>query len=100
MRDKPCNTPMLLNLQLTKDGELFEDPERYRRLVGKLNYLIVTHPDIADSSSVVSKFMSFPTVNHWAALEQILCYLKGAPRLGILYGNHGHSHIECYSNTD
>ena len=40
------------------------------------------------------------TVNHWAALEQILSYLKGAPGLNILYGNHGHSHIECYSNAD
>ncbi|XP_019168531.1 PREDICTED: uncharacterized protein LOC109164452 [Ipomoea nil] len=44
---KPCNTPMIPNLQLTKEGELFEDPERYRRLVGKLNYLTVTRPDIA-----------------------------------------------------
>ena len=48
---KPCSTPMLPNLQLTKDGELFEDPERYRRLVGKLNYLTVTRPDIAYSVS-------------------------------------------------
>ena len=38
---KPCSTPMLPNLQLTKDGELFEDAGRYRRLVEKLNYLIV-----------------------------------------------------------
>ena len=41
---KPCNTPMASNVQLTKEGELFEDPKRYRRLVGKLNYLIVTRP--------------------------------------------------------
>jgi len=66
---KPCSVPMISNLQLIKDGELFEDPEKYRRLVGKLNYLIVTHPDIAYSNSVVSQFMSSPTVHHWAALE-------------------------------
>ena len=30
-----------------------------------LNYLIVTHPDIAYSISVMSRYMSSPTVNHW-----------------------------------
>ncbi|EOX99943.1 Cysteine-rich RLK (RECEPTOR-like protein kinase) 8 [Theobroma cacao] len=52
---KPYNAPMTPNLQLTKeDGELFEDPEKYRRLVGKLNYLTVTRPDIAYFVSVVN----------------------------------------------
>ena len=46
---KPCSTPMAPNVQLTKEGELFEDPERYKRLVEKLNYLIVTRSDIAYS---------------------------------------------------
>ena len=97
---KPCIAPMLPNHNFTKDGELFAHPERYRRLVGKLNYLLVTQPDIAYSVSVVSQFMSSPTVHHWAALEQILCYLKGAPGRGILYRNHGHTHIECFSDAD
>ena len=47
---KPCNAPMTPNLQLTAgDGELFEDPKMYRRLVSKLNYLTMTHPNIAYS---------------------------------------------------
>lgn len=91
---------MTPNMQLTGDGELMEDPVKYRRLVRKLNYLTVTCPDIAYSVSVVSQFMSSPTVHHWAELEQILCYLKGAPGRGILYANHGHTHIECFSNTN
>ena len=49
---KPCSTPMAPNVQLTNEGELFEDPERYRRLIEKLNYLTVTHLDIAYSVSV------------------------------------------------
>ena len=44
--------------------------------------------------------MSAPTVNPWAAVEQILCYLKGAPGRGILYNNHGHNRIECFSDAD
>ena len=76
---KPCQSPMTQNLYLIRKGELFEDLERYRRLVGKLNYLTVTRSDIAYSLSVVSQYMASPTVDHWAAVEQILCYLKGAP---------------------
>ena len=44
--------------------------------------------------------MSSPTVSHWAAIEHILCYLKKAFGLGILYKKHGHTKIECFSDTD
>ena len=91
---------MAPNVQLTKEGELFEDLERYRKLVGKLNYLTVTRPNIAYSVSVLSQYMSSPTVNHWAGVEHILCYLKEAPRRGILYKKHGHARIECFSDAD
>ena len=51
---KPCSSPMVPGIHLTREGRTFEDPERYRRLVRKLNYLAVTHSDIAHSVSVVS----------------------------------------------
>ena len=31
---KPCHSPIAQSLHLTIKGELFEDPERYRRVVG------------------------------------------------------------------
>ena len=62
---KPCSSPMVPGLYLTREGETFEDPKRYRRIVGKLNYLTVTRPDITHSVSVVSQFMFVPTVDHW-----------------------------------
>ena len=61
---KPCSAPMAPGVHLTKEDETFEDPERYRRLVGKLNYLTVTRPDIAHLASIVSQYMSAPIVNH------------------------------------
>ena len=41
---KPCQSPMAQS-HFTREGELFKDSERYRRLVGKLNYLTVTRLD-------------------------------------------------------
>ena len=73
---KPCSSPMAPDVHLTREGELFEDTERYKRLVGKLNYLTVTCPDIAYLVSVVSQYMSSLTVDNWAVVEYILCYLK------------------------
>ena len=73
---KPCGSSMVLGVHLTREGETFEVPERYRRLVGKLNYLIITCPDIAHSVNVVGQYMPFSTVDHWVVVERILCYLK------------------------
>ena len=61
---KPCHSPMAQSLHLTREGELFEDPEIYKRLVGKLNYLTVIGPDIAYYVRVVNRYMSSPTVDH------------------------------------
>ena len=33
---KPCSSTMVPSVQLTKEGETFEDPEGYKRLVGRL----------------------------------------------------------------
>ena len=44
--------------------------------------------------------MSAPTINHWVAVEQIPCYLKGTPGRDILYSNHGHNRIECFTNAN
>ncbi|KAJ9568575.1 LOW QUALITY PROTEIN: hypothetical protein OSB04_004541 [Centaurea solstitialis] len=98
---KPCEAPMIPNMKLNvKDGDLLEDPEKYRRIVGKLNYLTITRPDIAFPVGVVSQFMSSPRTPHWEAVRHILKYLKGAPGLGILYQNHNHHVIEGFTDAD
>ena len=91
---KPRSTPMTPSEQITKERDPFEDPERYRRLVGKLNYLTVTRPDISYSACILSQYMSSPTVNHWVTVDNILCNLKETPGRGILYKTHGHNKIE------
>lgn len=49
------------NVKFSKDDcLLFDNPGRYRRLVGKLIYLTVTRPDITLAVGVVSQFMQNP----------------------------------------
>ena len=96
---KPCQSPMAQSIHLTREDELLEDPERYRRLVGKLNYLTVTCLDITYFVSVVSQYMYSTTVDHCVAVEQILCYLKGAPGHGILYSNYVHNRLEYFMDA-
>ena len=50
-----ADIPMDPNVKLVPGkGELLRDPGRYRRLVGKLNYLTITRPDISFLLSIVS----------------------------------------------
>ncbi|XP_015168103.1 uncharacterized mitochondrial protein AtMg00240-like [Solanum tuberosum] len=79
---------------------MVSNPERYRRLVGKLNYLTVTRPDISFPVSVVSQFMTSPCDSHWEAVVRILRYIKSAPGKGLLFEDQGHEHIIGYTDAD
>jgi hypothetical protein len=61
---------------LPNQGEPYSDPERYRRLVGKLIYLTITRLDISFAVGVVSQFMQSPHKDHWDAVIRILKYIK------------------------
>ena len=62
---KPVNTPMDPNVKLVPgQGEPLRDLGRFRRLVGRLNYLTITRPDISFPMSVVSQFLRSPCDSH------------------------------------
>nr|GEU58021.1 uncharacterized mitochondrial protein AtMg00810-like [Tanacetum cinerariifolium] len=101
IKAKPCDEPMIPKLKLrSKDGRLLHNPEKYRRVVGKLNYLTITRPDIAFPVNVASQFLTAPRTSHWDVVTQILGYLKGITGLGILYANHGHHIAEGFTYAD
>ncbi|XP_075075263.1 uncharacterized protein LOC142162667 [Nicotiana tabacum] len=98
---KPVDSPMDPNTKLVPgQGKPLKDPGRYRRLVGKLNYLTITRPDISFAVSVVSQFLQSPCDSHWDAAIRILRYVKGSPGQGLLYENKGHADIVGYSDAD
>ena len=58
---KPVDSPIDANSILMLDQEeLLSDSSHYRRLVGKFNNLIMTHPDILFAMSVVSQLLAAP----------------------------------------
>ena len=98
---KPVNTPMNPNVKLIPgQRELLRDPGRYRRLVGKPNYLNITRPDISFLVSGVSQFLQSPCDSHWDVVVRSLRYVKGTPGQGVLYENKGHTQVVGYSDAD
>ena len=62
---KRVDTPMDPNVKLVPgQGELLRNPRRYRRLIGKVNYLTITQPDISLTVSIVSQLLQSPCDSH------------------------------------
>nr|KYP54947.1 hypothetical protein KK1_001148 [Cajanus cajan] len=81
------------NQKLMMDqGGIFPNLDRYKRLVGKLIYFIITSLDISFAVRVVSQFMQNPYIDHWNAMIRILKYIKRrAPGQGLLYEEKGNT---------
>jgi len=98
---RPVDSPMDPNQKLMADqGEPYSDPERYRKLVGKLTYLTITRPNISFVVGVVSQFMQAPLVDHWKAVISILGYIKKALGQGLLYEDKGNTQISRHCDVD
>ena len=98
---KPVDTPMDPNVKLVPgQGESLGDLGRYRRLVGKLNYLTITQANISFPVSVVSQFLQSPCDSHWDTVICILRYIKSTPGQGVLYDNRGHTQVVGKTDAD
>ena len=82
------------------DGSKEVNSTMYRRMVGSLNYLTTTRPDIAYSVSVLSQFMAKPQERHWNAARVVCRYLKGTLDYGIKYTDASIVELTGYSNSN
>jgi histone deacetylase 1/2 len=55
----------------------FSNPTRFHQIMGALQYLTFTHPDIRFTVNRVFQFMHARTDSHWTVIKRILRYLKG-----------------------
>ncbi|MCH80898.1 retrovirus-related Pol polyprotein from transposon TNT 1-94, partial [Trifolium medium] len=80
----PVYTPMVSTAKLTKTGSSsFSDPTLYRSVVGALQYVTITRPELSYSVNKVCQFMVHPLEAHWLAVKRILRYLAGTQDLGL-----------------
>lgn len=77
------------NATPARTREQFIKLTMYRRLVGKLNYLMVIRTNI----SVVSQLMTSLRDSRWDAIVDILRYIKSAPGKGLHFEDRGHEII-------
>ncbi|KAM1550335.1 hypothetical protein ACFX10_042608 [Malus domestica] len=97
---KPISTPAVSGQKLSAHvGDPFEHPDQYRSVVGALQYLTVTRPDLSYAVNQVCQFMHAPTTHHWMAVKRILRYLKATPSHGLLY-KPGSAQLSAYSDAD
>jgi hypothetical protein len=81
---KAADTPASSSSKLLQTSDtLYSDPTRYRQIVGALQYLTFTRPDICYAVNKVCQFMHSPTDGHWSLVKRIVRYLQGTASYGL-----------------
>jgi hypothetical protein len=83
----PVSTPMASTDRLSAtDGTLLspEDCTCYRSIVGGLQYLTMTCPDLSFAVNKVCQYLHAPRCTHWSAVKRILRYIKATLSHGLL----------------
>lgn len=98
---KSLPTPMTSNLKLSKElGETITNEKQYRSIVGALQYITITRPDLSYSVNKICQFMDRPHSNHWKAVKRILHYLKGTMDHGLHFNDAKRLNIQAYCDAD
>ena len=100
-------TPMCPSTKLTSSsGQPMDNPFLYRSVIGALQYLTMTRPDIAFATNRLSQYLQAPTTAHWSACKRILRYLVGTQDVALhfkpssVFNLHGYSDADWAGNLD
>jgi histone deacetylase 1/2 len=100
---KPMDTPMSSVEKLSvHSGEKLgpSDSTKYRSVVGALQYLTLTRPDISFSVNKVCQFLHAPTTSHWSAVKRILRYVQGTVTMGLKLVRSTSMLVSAFSDAD
>ncbi|KAI3515606.1 hypothetical protein L1887_14507 [Cichorium endivia] len=98
---KQVSTPLVSKSTFfSKQIPLLDDPSVYRQLVGKLNFLIHTRPDLAFTVQFLSQFNEQPTTDHYDAAIHVLKYLKGTLLQGLYFNDSSTFTLEAFCDSD
>ena len=80
----PVSTPHAVGTSLTtNDGTMSVNTTMYHQVIGGLQHLRMTQPDISFSMNKLSQFMHALSSHHWGEIKRPLHYLNGTRSLGI-----------------
>ncbi|GAB2300803.1 hypothetical protein Dimus_038636 [Dionaea muscipula] len=97
---KSCSTPCSPHVYLSPlDGVPLENPSFYRSIVGSLQYLTFTRPDLAYAVNTACQFIQQPTDVHMGAVKRILRYIQGTLHQGLFFSS-GPMRLLAYSDAD
>nr|GEW83679.1 ribonuclease H-like domain-containing protein [Tanacetum cinerariifolium] len=98
---KKASTPMETSKPLLKDEDGKElDVHMYRSVIGSLMYLTSSRPDIMFAVCACARYQVKPKVSHLHVVKRIFRYLKGQPKLGLLYLKDSSFNLVAYTNND
>lgn len=72
----------------------------YRSMIGALQYLVHTRPQIAFSVNKLCHFMQNSTTIHWVANKRILRYLRRTSHYGLMFTSPIQSCLNCYADAE
>ena len=82
------------------DGSPALNAAFYWSIVGALRYLTLTRPELWYAVQQVCLHMHAPRDVHWAAVKQILCYIRGTMDLGVTLHASTDTILTAYSGAD
>jgi histone deacetylase 1/2 len=103
LKCKPSVTPLSASEKLSKyEGDLLSpsDSTKYRSIVGALQYLTLTRPDLAFSVNKVCQFLHSPTTVHWSATKRILRYIMHTLDVGLRIRKSNSVLVSAFSDAD
>lgn len=95
---KPIGSPST-NKPPSTSSDLALDTTTYRQLVGALQYLTLTRPDITHAVNQACQHMHQPSQTHFTALKRILRYIKGSLNHGLHY-TRGPLRLSAFADAD
>ena len=96
---KPTPTPLSSSEKLSlTQGTLLtqEDSTKYISLVGALQYLTLTRPDISFAVNKVCQFLHAPTTVHLTAAKRIVRYVKNTLSMGLNFSKSSSTLVSAF----
>jgi hypothetical protein len=100
---KPVPTPMATSSKLSvHDGEQLglEDMKNYRSVVGALQYLSHSRPDLAFAINKVCQYLQASATVHWIDVKRILRYVKSTLHTGFHIRKSSSTILSAFSDAD